>query len=84
MIEDKFYGVVESPGFPEPYPHNRDCTWTLAAPRGNKLNLTFSHFEVEDPHYNGTCVYDYVEIIESNRDVLNENVRQFMRPKLKG
>ena len=48
------------------YPHNRDCTWTVFAPTGNRVNLTFSHFDVEDPHTNGTCLYDYVQIAEKD------------------
>ena len=62
---DAHGGVIESPNFPEPYPHNRNCTWTIEAPRGNTVNLTFSHFDVEQAQYgNGTCMYDFVEIRE--------------------
>ena len=43
-------GVIESPNFPDLYPHNRNCTWTIAAPLGNKINASFSHFDIEDPH----------------------------------
>ena len=43
-------GVIESPNFPDLYPHNRNCTWTIEAPLGNKINASFSHFDIEDPH----------------------------------
>ena len=58
--------MIESPNFPRPYPHLRDCLWTITAPRGNTVNVTFSHFDVEDPSYyrNNTCVYDFVEVVE--------------------
>ena len=54
-------GVIESPNFPRPYPHDRNCTWTIAAPQGNRVSITFSHFEVED-HPEGNCTFDFVEV----------------------
>ncbi|CAG0904641.1 unnamed protein product, partial [Darwinula stevensoni] len=58
------HGVIESPNFPNPYPHNRNCTWTLRAPRGSVLLLTFSHFSIED-HHSGNCSYDFLQVLES-------------------
>ena len=67
-------GVIESPNFPDPYPHNRNCTWTIEAPIGNKINASFSHFEVEDPHYaTGLCQYDYIKMWEKDRSDQNSN-----------
>ena len=60
-------GVIESPNFPDPYPHNRNCTWTIKAPKGNNVSTTFSHFQVEDPNHRGSCAYDYVELNETTR-----------------
>ena len=62
-------GVIESPNFPDPYPHNRNCTWTIEAPRGNKVNASFSHFEVEDPTRSQgqlQCTYDYLKAWETS------------------
>ncbi|KZS21868.1 Tolloid 2-like protein, partial [Daphnia magna] len=66
-------GVIESPNFPNNYPHNRNCTWTIAAPLGNRINLTFSHFDVEDHGSHEStelvpvnCMYDFVEIRQPN------------------
>ena len=66
-------GVIESPNFPNNYPHNRNCTWTIAAPLGNRINLTFSHFDVEEHGSHDTsalapvnCMYDFVEIRQPN------------------
>jgi hypothetical protein len=50
-VSTGFAGVIESPNFPDPYPHDRNCTWTIQAPLGNKINASFSHFEIEDPHH---------------------------------
>jgi hypothetical protein len=64
-----FSGVIESPNFPSQYPDGLDCTWNITAPRGNKINATFSHFELEDyywlwrPHHmTQNCSHDYVEV----------------------
>ncbi|RXG73624.1 Mannan-binding lectin serine protease 1 [Armadillidium vulgare] len=57
-------GVIESPNFPNLYPHYRNCTWVIKAPLGNSINASFSHFDVEDPQSltSTICEYDYVEI----------------------
>jgi hypothetical protein len=65
-----FSGVIESPNFPSQYPDGLDCMWNITAPRGNKINATFSHFELEDnswlwsirPGETRVCAHDYVEV----------------------
>jgi cubilin len=57
--------VIATPNFPESYPHNRECMWTIEAPRGNQVNMTFSHFQMEDHFHNNTCIYDFVEVWEA-------------------
>nr|CAD7261777.1 unnamed protein product [Timema shepardi] len=62
-----YRGVIESPNFPRNYPGDMDCTWNITATQGNKLNLTFSHFELESFNYympdsGNHCTYDYVEV----------------------
>jgi len=64
-----FSGVIESPNFPSDYPDGMDCTWNITAPKGNKINVTFSHFELEDNFWLRRwrktlrdCTYDYVEV----------------------
>jgi cubilin len=41
-------GVIESPNFPNQYPHDYDCSWTIVVPKGNQINMQFSHFELEN------------------------------------
>ena len=39
---------------------DRNCTWTIKAPMGNRVNLTFSHFEMEvtfPKNYSFFCVF---------------------------
>ncbi|XP_046392545.1 cubilin-like [Ischnura elegans] len=63
-VEVKGYrGVIESPNFPDSYPSSQDCTWKIIAPNGNLLNITFSHFHLENSSNSG-CAYDFVEIKE--------------------
>ncbi|XP_070536661.1 cubilin-like [Ptychodera flava] len=55
----KMSGAIESPNWPNPYPSARDCVWVLEATLGNKINMTFTNFQLED-HSN--CQYDYLQI----------------------
>ncbi|KAG5668318.1 hypothetical protein PVAND_016262 [Polypedilum vanderplanki] len=63
-------GVIESPNFPENYPNNLDCAWTIRVSRGNKIVIQFSHFELEndkiyhDETKEDVCKYDYVTIYD--------------------
>ncbi|XP_021357124.1 cubilin-like [Mizuhopecten yessoensis] len=54
-----FSGVIESPNFPQPYPHNRNCTWIIETSQGNTISAAFSHFDVETHH---SCAWDYLQI----------------------
>ena len=68
--------MIESPNFPNVYPHNRNCSWTIVAPLGNRINLTFSHFDVEEHSVSGRligtpeCQYDFVEVKQANGTLL--------------
>lgn len=57
-------GVITTPNFPNPYPHDRNCTWIIQAPRGNSINASFSDFVVEDwvDSETNRCLYDFVEV----------------------
>ncbi|XP_045491488.1 LOW QUALITY PROTEIN: cubilin homolog [Colias croceus] len=52
------FGVIESPGFPSNYPMNIDCLWSITVGKGNKINITFSHFNIKSIqrsiYYDGT------------------------------
>lgn len=63
-------GVIESPNFPNDYSNNIDCAWTIVVSKGNRINIQFSHFYLENDNqfHNETnehiCKYDYVEIAD--------------------
>lgn len=67
-------GVIESPSFPLDYPSNLDCAWIISVSKGNKINMQFSHFYLENDNqfHNETnehiCKYDYVEITDHETD----------------
>lgn len=66
-----FNGVIESPNFPNKYPGSLNCTWTIEAPKGNTINVTFSHFELEGPSVTKGCSYDYLAISEGDNNEPN-------------
>ncbi|XP_047015643.1 adhesion G-protein coupled receptor G6 isoform X17 [Ictalurus punctatus] len=50
-------GIFTSPCYPNDYPSRQACTWTLQAPAGFVLQLTFLDFELEEAQ---GCIYDSV------------------------
>ncbi|XP_057373421.1 calcium-activated chloride channel regulator 4-like [Daphnia carinata] len=52
-------GLLTSPNYPGAYPNNYNCQWTIQLPRGSKISLTFSHFDVESP-------FDFVEVYDGS------------------
>ncbi|XP_072265402.1 adhesion G-protein coupled receptor G6 isoform X2 [Pyxicephalus adspersus] len=52
-------GHFTSPCYPEMYPNSQDCNWTLIAPVGFIIQVTFVDFEVEEAQ---NCMYDSVSI----------------------
>uniref|UniRef100_A0A8C7WS60 Neuropilin n=1 Tax=Oryzias sinensis TaxID=183150 RepID=A0A8C7WS60_9TELE len=58
-------GVIKSPGFPEKYPNNLDCTFMIFAPKMSEIILEFENFELEPdatPPVGVFCRYDRLEI----------------------
>lgn len=71
-----YYGVIESPNFPNKYDHATNCSWIIEAPIGNTINLTFSHFDLEGQTNaaDTRCIYDYVQIMEGDDDTPNNEL----------
>lgn len=57
-------GIIESPNFPQNYPNNMNCEWTVVAPMGNKIRVQFSHFSLEGGSSSSECNFDYMQIEE--------------------
>ncbi|KAJ0009621.1 hypothetical protein NQD34_001323 [Periophthalmus magnuspinnatus] len=58
-------GMIESPGFPDKYPHNLECSYMIIAPPLMDITLTFMTFDLEnDPLQvgEGDCKYDWLDV----------------------
>uniref|UniRef100_A0A665XC31 Neuropilin n=1 Tax=Echeneis naucrates TaxID=173247 RepID=A0A665XC31_ECHNA len=58
-------GMIESPGFPDKYPHNLECSYMIIAPPRMDITLTFLTFDLEnDPLLvgEGECKYDWLDV----------------------
>jgi len=56
-------GNVTSPGYPDDYPGNANCTWTIRAPESYLILLHFNIFQLE---YDSYCNKDYLEIYDDS------------------
>ncbi|XP_023815635.1 CUB and sushi domain-containing protein 2 isoform X1 [Oryzias latipes] len=50
-------GLILSPDYPEPYPHGRECDWTVTVMEDYVISLSFNHFSLE-PSYDFLHIYD--------------------------
>ena len=60
-------GVIESPGFPDKYPHNLECNFIIIVPPHMDVTLTFVTFDLENDPLQGAegeCKYDWLEIYD--------------------
>ena len=57
-------GTITSPFYPENYPGNQECFYTISQPSGTAIMLNFLSLNIHDrpwiPNYN--CDHDYLEI----------------------
>ncbi|XP_029597218.1 neuropilin-2 isoform X2 [Salmo trutta] len=57
--------MIESPGFPDKYPHNLECSYIIITPPHMDVTLTFLTFDLEnDPLLSGEgdCKYDWLDV----------------------
>ncbi|XP_078131571.1 adhesion G-protein coupled receptor G6 [Sander vitreus] len=59
-------GEFTSPCYPEKYPNLHTCKWTLQAPAGFIIQLSFLDFDLEEAP---GCIYDWVVVNTGNTDV---------------
>ncbi|ESP05374.1 hypothetical protein LOTGIDRAFT_103271, partial [Lottia gigantea] len=58
-------GTIQSPNFPNLYPQNAVCDWTVEAPEDKIIIFTFNYFDLED--YN--CEFDFVVIYDGDKEI---------------
>ena len=44
-------GNITSPSYPDVYPRNKRCLWKITVPDGQRISLTFNHFQLEGNGY---------------------------------
>uniref|UniRef100_A0A3B5AXX3 Cubilin n=1 Tax=Stegastes partitus TaxID=144197 RepID=A0A3B5AXX3_9TELE len=56
-------GAFNSPNYPDPYPPNVECVWTITSSPGNRVQLSFIVFHLQG---DSGCQKDYLEIREGS------------------
>ena len=62
------HGILTSPSFPENYPDNADCYYTISQPTGTVILLNFLSMDTEKSSSSDTC-YDYLEVRDGPSEV---------------
>ncbi|ESP05375.1 hypothetical protein LOTGIDRAFT_102666, partial [Lottia gigantea] len=69
-------GTIQSPNFPNLYPQNAVCDWTVEAPEDKIIILTFNYFDVSfhPIHYilfssDYNCEFDFVVIYDGDKEI---------------
>uniref|UniRef100_A0A8C6W9S3 Cubilin n=1 Tax=Nannospalax galili TaxID=1026970 RepID=A0A8C6W9S3_NANGA len=50
-------GLFTSPGYPDAYPNNTQCEWTIVAPAGRPVTVRFFFIYIDDP---SNCIHNYL------------------------
>ena len=58
-IRDQEHGSFKSPGYPQRYPDNRDCVWTIHADYGKRIMFQFATLNLE---HHPNCSYDFLKV----------------------
>uniref|UniRef100_U3KLX7 Cubilin n=1 Tax=Oryctolagus cuniculus TaxID=9986 RepID=U3KLX7_RABIT len=61
----KAFGNLKSPGWPDNYDNNADCTVILTAPQNHTISLFFHSFRLED---SSGCRQDFLEVRDGSSD----------------
>ncbi|XP_075137941.1 hatching enzyme 1.2-like [Leptodactylus fuscus] len=56
-------GTLTSPGYPTKYFPSTDCKWSIVAPPGYKVQLSFTSFALE---LSRNCIYDYLSVLHGD------------------
>lgn len=49
------------------YSNNMQCSWTITAPAGDNVRLSFSRFALEpDGSSDGQCIFDWVQVYDGS------------------
>ncbi|XP_016079422.1 PREDICTED: G-protein coupled receptor 126 isoform X1 [Miniopterus natalensis] len=59
MVLSSPSGTFTSPCYPNDYPNSQACMWTLRAPTGYIIQITFNDFDIEEAP---NCIYDSLSL----------------------
>lgn len=48
LTSENRFTIISSPGFPQPYPDNQDCTISVEVPRGYQIEVEFEELMLEN------------------------------------
>lgn len=54
-------GSFASPNYPGTYPNNTHCEWSIMAPRGRVVTITFNQISIDDP---GDCQNNFLKLYD--------------------
>lgn len=57
-------GELVSPNWPNNYPKQTVCTWSISSPSAKSLHIIFTHFELQAVNVLGKCM-DFVEVFDA-------------------
>ena len=61
-----FNAIISSPSYPDRYPDNAECVYTISQPIGTYITITVLNMDI---NYHTSCYYDLLEIRDgSSRD----------------
>lgn len=58
-------GIIKSPNYPNNYPTNKVCTWTIKVGATEEIELEFLNVDVEG---DSNCRYDYIEVRDGGNE----------------
>uniref|UniRef100_A0A0X3NJV3 Metalloendopeptidase n=1 Tax=Schistocephalus solidus TaxID=70667 RepID=A0A0X3NJV3_SCHSO len=58
-------GTVQTPGYPNEYPPNKNCIWKIVAAPKSTIFLNFTHFDLEGK--NKACNYDFINVYSGSQ-----------------
>ncbi|XP_075068011.1 cubilin [Mixophyes fleayi] len=64
LITNRSQGILESLNYPNSYPSNQHCNWTIQTTTGNTINYTFRTLNLEGL----SCSYDYIKLYDGPND----------------
>ena len=61
-------GTIKSPNYPQNFPANSECSWTVIAHEGNHLEMSFNS-EFQIPDSTGQCQNSFIKVVNGEGTV---------------